>query len=286
MQIIDKVLSCGNSKRHHGSAFPDHGDMGESLCAADFVCVCASEHRNGKSTSVSFGVLVRHHQWETDNRLSLLWCSPLCSYHREADIKALQACCSLTVLHGQTQEQSGEKTKLLVEVLQISKMENRWRPTCVIPHEAKMCSLWHNAQSHCRSPVFSLQIHHLQLLPFSTSLSFIQVGSRSRSELNTDQSWRDRSGFVFVWKEPSARWETEEVLSMFSETEAKNKSDGNNSGMEPAEDTKENVNHKLFNPVIHYNLKNLCHIDVLPSFTAKLELKNKCKHSVQNMMYY
>lgn len=45
---------------------------------------------------------------------------PLSSYHRESDTKPPHACCSLTALHGQTREQSGEQKKLLVKVLLMS----------------------------------------------------------------------------------------------------------------------------------------------------------------------
>lgn len=58
------------------------------------------------------------------------------------------------------------------------------------------------------------------LSPFSICL-FLLWGSLgcTRSALDTDGRQRDRSGCE--WKEMSARWKTEEVLSMFSETEAK-----------------------------------------------------------------
>lgn len=60
---------------------------------------------------------------------------------------------------------------------------------------------------------------------------------------------------------------------MFRKTEAKNKSGGG----KPAETTKEKGNHRLFNTVLHYGLKDLCHGDTFHSFTAKLERKIKCQ---------
>lgn len=56
--------------------------------------------------------------------------------------------------------------------------------------------------------------------PFSTSLFFLRWSlGCTRSALDTDRRQRDRSGCE--WKEMSAWRKTEEVLSMFSEIEAK-----------------------------------------------------------------